>query len=88
LEALGAGVVLTGGAAKLAGLIPIAESVLRCPPRIGRPTAIAKMPAALTDPEFATVVGSLMYANRSRMARSGPGQMGLKEKIKSLFQSA
>jgi cell division protein FtsA len=88
LEALGAGAVLTGGAARLAGLGAIAESVLRCPPRIGRPAAIAKMPAALAEPEFATAVGSLMYVNRSRVARTGPGQMGLKEKIKSLFQSA
>jgi cell division protein FtsA len=88
LEALGAGTVLTGGGARLAGLGVIAESVLRCPPRIGRPSTIAKMPAMLADPEFATAVGSLMYVNRSRVARSGPGQMGLKEKIKALFQSA
>jgi cell division protein FtsA len=88
LEALGAGTVLTGGGARLAGLGAVAESVLRCPPRVGRPSTIARMPALLADPEFATAVGSLMYVNRSRVARSGPGQMGLREKIKALFQSA
>ncbi|MCU1285352.1 MAG: cell division protein FtsA [Acidobacteriales bacterium] len=88
LEALGAGSVLTGGGARLAGLMPIAESVLRSPSRIGRPATIAKMPMELSDPEFATAVGSLMYANRSRVARSGPGQTGFAAKLKAIFQSA
>jgi cell division protein FtsA len=88
LEALGAGTVLTGGAARLPGLLSIAESVLRSPSRIGRPTAIAKLPAIFADPEFATAVGALLYANRSRVARTSPGQNGLTAKLRSLFQSA
>jgi cell division protein FtsA len=88
LESLGAGIVLTGGAARLPGLLEIAESVLRCPSRMGYPAAMSRMPASLAEPEFTAAIGGLMYAHRSRAARSSPEQAGLKARIKALFQSA
>ena len=44
LEMLGSGVVLTGGGARLPGLIETAEDILRCPARIGLPIPMAKLP--------------------------------------------
>lgn len=88
LEALGGGVVLTGGGSRLPGLLEVAESVLRCPSRMGYPAGLARMPAAVTEPEFAALIGALMYAHRSRAARTGPEQAGFRAKIKALFQSA
>jgi len=66
---LGAGVVLTGGGAKLGGLAALAEQVLGLPVRIGIPGGLAKMGEALPDPGFATVVGLVAYGNRLRLLR-------------------
>ena len=53
LEALGAGCVVTGGGANMAGLLDNAESLLRVPARIGYPVPLSRMPAELATPEFA-----------------------------------
>jgi cell division protein FtsA len=47
-----AGVVLSGGASRLPGILEVAESVLRKPVRLSMPTPMAKMPASLAEPEF------------------------------------
>src|SRR4051812_44759547 len=88
LDAMGSGLVLTGGASRLPGLVYIAESVMRRPARLAHPSAIAKLPPALSAPEYAAAVGALVYAHRSRMARAVPIQNSLTARIKSLFQSA
>lgn len=88
LEAVGAGVLLTGGGSRLAGLGAIADSVLRCPARHARSSAISKMPSQLLDPEFSVAVGGLMYSHRSRVARLSPSQMGFRERLKAMFQIA
>lgn len=69
LEICAAGVVLTGGGSRLPGIMDIADSVLRKPVRIAWPVPIAKMPSALAEPEFATVLGMIMYGHRARSAR-------------------
>jgi len=88
LDALGAGVVLTGGAARLPGLLSIAEAVLRRPARLGVPMPLSRMPVSLAEPEHAVALGTLMYAHRSRVARAAPQETGFKAKLKALFQSA
>ena len=88
LEALGGGVVLSGGGSKLPGLLEVGESVLRCPTRMGYPAALSRMPALVAEPEFTAAIGALMYAHRSRAARTGPEQLGFRAKIKALFQNA
>ena len=64
-----AGFVLTGGASRLPGLLDVAESILRKAARLAWPTPMAKMPAALAEPEFATVLGMVYYGHRARLAR-------------------
>ncbi len=88
LEAIGSGIAISGGGSRLPGLVTNAESVLRAPARTAAPCAVSKLPASLAEPEYSTAIGALMYAHRSRMARSGPEQSGFKAKIRSLFQSA
>ena len=63
------GIVLTGGASRLAGTLDVAESVLRRPVRLSWPTPLAKMPSTLAEPEFATVLGMAFYSHRARIAR-------------------
>jgi cell division protein FtsA len=84
LEALGAGCVLTGGGASLAGLLDNAESLLRVPARIGIPVRMPFMPEALQKPEFATAVGMILYTHRTQIRRARE-ERGLKDKLLSIF---
>ena len=69
LEVCVGGVVLSGGCSRLAGVLDVAESVLRRPVRLSWPTPLAKMPSTLAEPEYATVLGLAFYGHRSRIAR-------------------
>ncbi len=84
LEALGSGCVLVGGGAKLAGLLDTAESILRVPARIGTPTPLQRMPGELQQPEYAVLVGLMLYAHRTGQMRAE--QEGtLRAKLRSMF---
>ena len=73
MEMLGSGVVLTGGGARLPGLIETAEDILRCPARLGLPIPMAKLPALLGEPEFATAIGMIFYAHRAQVLKHARG---------------
>ena len=76
--------MLTGGGARLPYMTEIAEVVLRRPARLAMPAPLAKMPAVLAEPEFATVIGLILYGHRARLAHGLPEQ-GLGAKLKALF---
>lgn len=84
LEALGAGCVLTGGGALLPGLLDNAESLLRVPARVGYPVPLSRMPQELVRPEFAVVIGMLLYTHRTQVRRASEEQ-GLRAKLKAIF---
>jgi cell division protein FtsA len=84
LELCAGGVVLSGGASRLAGVLDVAESVLRRPVRLAWPLPLAKMPAMLAEPEYATALGIIYYAHRARIAR-GIQDERWSSKLKSLF---
>ena len=69
LEICAAGIVLSGGGSRLPELMDIADSVLRKPVRMAWPVPVAKMPSTLAEPEFATVLGMVVYGHRARSAR-------------------
>jgi cell division protein FtsA len=79
-----AGFVLTGGAARLPGVLDVAESVLRKAARFAYPTAMAKMPALLAEPEFSAALGMVYYGHRARLAR-GLQEPGFGTRMKALF---
>jgi cell division protein FtsA len=79
-----AGIVLSGGASRLAGILDVAESVLRHPVRLAWPLAIPKMPAVLAEPEHATALGMAFYAHRARIAR-GIQDERWSARLKSMF---
>ena len=70
MDLCGAGVVLTGGGARMPALLDIVDQVLRKPARVAVPLPLPKMPANLAEPEFATVIGLLLYAYRVRTTRA------------------
>lgn len=84
LDLCAGGVVLSGGASRLAGILDVAESVLRRPVRLAWPTPLPKMPSVLAEPEFATVLGLVFYTHRARIAR-GIQDDRWSSRLKALF---
>ena len=84
LEHCAAGMVITGGAARLPGIMDVADSVLRMPVRMAWPAPLAKMPSMLAEPEFATVLGMIVYGHRARSAR-GIQDARWSSKLKAMF---
>jgi cell division protein FtsA len=61
-DIISAGIVLTGGGAKLAGIDLLAEQVTGWPARIGMPRHLQGLTDLLIDPAYATSVGLLQWA--------------------------
>jgi cell division protein FtsA len=82
-----AGFVLAGGGAKLHGLLELAEQTFHLPVRMAEPKGLADLPEQVAQPEYATVVGLVIYGAKAR--RSAPPRGGnLVSKLKSMFASA
>ncbi len=79
-----AGLVLAGGGSRLRGLVELAERMFALPARLATPRGLAGMPEEISQPEYATSVGLLMYGARARrQAAQRPGT--LTAKIRSMF---
>jgi cell division protein FtsA len=82
-----AGFVLAGGGARLRGLIDLAEQSFHLPVRIAEPKGLVDMPEQVAQPEYATVVGLVMFGAKAR--RSSPQRSGnLVSKLKAMFAGA
>jgi cell division protein FtsA len=68
-EFISAGVVLTGGASKIAGAQELAERVFKVPVRIGKPYNVNGLSDIVHNPIYATGVGLLVYAQRQRQSQ-------------------
>jgi cell division protein FtsA len=84
LEALGAGCILTGGGARMAGLLDVAESFLRVPARVGYPVPLSRMPEELVQPEFSTAIGMLLYTHRTGVLKAAEDH-SLRAKLRAIF---
>ncbi len=65
---IAAGVVLTGGGAKMEGAIELAEEVFNMPVRLGTPQYVAGLVDVIRNPIYATGVGLLLFGNQSLRA--------------------
>ncbi|WP_194704536.1 MULTISPECIES: cell division protein FtsA [Vibrio] len=63
---LAAGVVLTGGASQIEGLVECAERVFRNQVRIGKPLEVRGLTDYVKEPHHSTAVGLLHYAKDSQ----------------------
>jgi len=85
------GVVLTGGSARMEGVVELAESVFQMPVRIGLPQHVIGMPDVVNNPAHSTGVGLLMYARQHRYV-NGPelaksrGFKGTWSRMRNWFQ--
>jgi len=92
-DMLGSGVVVTGGSAKMEGMIDLAEEVFHMPVRLGVPQYVGGLKGVVQNPIFATGVGLVLYGARSQSnktytARSDKagGVRAMVGRMKSWFQ--
>ncbi len=79
-----AGLVIAGGGARMTGLAELAERLFSLPVRCAMPRGLEDMPEELSQPEYATVVGLLLYgAHARRVAAQRPTTLAAK--LKSMF---
>ncbi|ULJ59549.1 cell division protein FtsA [Wielerella bovis] len=69
-EVLTSGVVLTGGASLLRGVVELAEDVFNLPARIGVPQEMGTLSERVRNPRYATVIG-LLHAAKERAKQTG-----------------
>jgi len=69
-DQLAAGVVMTGGSAKIEGAVQLAESIFHLPVRIGMPKSLklGGMEELLHNPIYATGIGLLFYGMQRTLA--------------------
>ena len=83
-EAIAAGIVLTGGSARMEGAVELAEEVFHVPVRLGIPQGVTGLGEVIRNPMNATGVGLLLYA-RAQFVEGGSGIFSVKSDIKSAF---
>ena len=92
-DVVGSGLVLTGGSAKMEGVVDLAEEVFHMPVRLGVPQYVGGLKGVVQHPIFSTGVGLVLYGARCREGKQyvqNPGaSVGVKgawSKMKSWFQ--
>ena len=68
---LPAGLVLTGGAAQLAGIAELGRDVLQMPVRVAAPAGVGGLVDHLLTPAFSTSIGLLQWGARAGMEGEG-----------------
>jgi cell division protein FtsA len=90
-DMVAAGVVLTGGSAKMEGAVELAEEVFHMPVRLGVPQHVRGLGDVVRNPIHATGVGLLLFA-RDRAGRDvaespvGGGLRDVWQRMRSWFQ--
>lgn len=64
LHTAGAGVIITGGGARIKGVTKLAESVFEMPARIAIPGNIVNLDESFLQPEFTSGIGLLLLASK------------------------
>ncbi len=72
---LPAGIILTGGGAKLPGMIDLAKKQLRLPATLGSPIGITSVVDYSGDPAFSTAIGLALWGYGIQSAQ-GKGRLG------------
>ena len=91
-DMIAAGVVLTGGSAKMEGVIDLAEEIFHAPVRLGLPQGVMGLVDVVRNPIHATGVGLLLFGRENYVRRGGrgaPGGTGVRsvlDRMKAWFQ--
>jgi cell division protein FtsA len=90
-ELLAGGIVLTGGTAKMEGVVDLAEEIFHLPVRLGLPQNVIGLTDIVANPIYATGVGLLQYGLMQQI-EGKPGRSssldeeGWLEKVKGWFK--
>ena len=94
LPMLGSGVVLTGGASQLEGLVEMAEFIFEIPVRRGSPTSVGGLTDVVKSAEYATAGGLIqygynqnknLYIKLGQEMKSSDSVDGLSRRLKDFF---
>ncbi len=90
-EIIAAGIVLTGGSARMEGAIELAEEIFHVPVRLGLPQQVKGLADVVRNPIYSTGVGLLLYAREntappSATAALGGNVAGVLGRMKSWFK--
>ena len=83
-DLVAAGIVLTGGSAKIEGLVDLAEEIFHMPVRLGVPQYVTGLVDVVRNPIFATGVGLLLFGHHNRDQRSL--EIGLGKGVRSVWE--
>ena len=81
---LAAGVVLTGGAAQIEGIVECAEQIFQCQVRVGEPDNVRGLTDYVQAPVFSTAVGLLQYGKLHQSR--GSKDSNVKASVGGMFQ--
>ena len=86
-----AGIVLTGGSAKMEGVVELSEEIFHMPVRLGSPQYISGLVDVVRNPIYSTGVGLLLFGYQNRAMREAEVRMAggfrsMLKKMKSWFQ--
>lgn len=90
-DLIAAGIVLSGGSARVEGLVDLAEEIFHMPVRLGLPQYVTGLGDVIRNPAYATGVGLLLFGRQHgpHGERGGLGDGGFRKmlsKMKSWFQ--
>jgi cell division protein FtsA len=69
-------VVLTGGGSLLPGIAPIAEDVFGLPSRVGAPSGLGGLTDVMSQPQYATAIGLVLFGQGGEHAESNGMRRG------------
>ena len=76
-ELVRAGIVLTGGAARMEGALDLAEELFHMPVRLGMPQHVTGLADVVANPMQSTGVGLLLYGSRGGASRAAPASVSV-----------
>ncbi|HUL34628.1 MAG TPA: cell division protein FtsA [Candidatus Eisenbacteria bacterium] len=82
-----AGFVLAGGGSQLNGFADLAEQAFQLPVRLAQPRGILDLPDTVAIPEYATVVGLVLHAAKTRRTAAQRGN-GFVSRLKAMIAGA
>ncbi len=90
-ELVAAGVVITGGTAKMEGGVELAEEIFHMPVRLGVPQYVKGLVDVVRNPIHATGVGLLLYGRENQERRAAEAPIGgnlreIFERMRAWFQ--
>lgn len=85
-EQIAAGIVLTGGTAKMTGAVDYAEQIFQMPVRIGTPIGVKGLTEYVQDPSYATAVGLLLYGMEKQQTNEDDKPQDWWQRIASWFK--